>query len=211
MSAPVDEIDVGRDPRARAPWHRWSRRRRQVVGGVALVVVLAAGALWLALRPSDPAPTARAVPPVALGAPGADVVQTLPPDVASCPPTAETCAYDDDVDPADEQAFRAAFGSAGYIGRQTVRDAETAEVYLQLIRFTTGTLVTVTLTQQPVALLPEPPVVDDDPTDVDRRDGGFTLTAVRDGYLITVTAAGLPGQVLPVRAAQQWVRTAPAP
>jgi hypothetical protein len=211
VSAPVDEIDVGHDPRARWPWHTWSRRRRQVVAGVVAAVVVAAGVVWLVLRPSDPPPPrATPVPSVALGAPGAEVVLDLPADLSKCP-TGAQCAYGAEVAPDDETAFRDAFGSAGYIGRQTVRDAVTGDVYWQLIRFTTGTLVTVTLTQQPVAQLPAPFVVDDEPTEADRKDGGIILTAVRDGYLMTASAAGLPGQVLPVKAAQQWVRTVPAP
>lgn len=210
MSAPVDEIDVGHDPRGRAPWHAWSPRRRRVVAIVVAVLVVASGVLWLLLRPAATPPPAAAPVQALTGAPGADVVQDLPADVSKCP-TGAQCTYGAQVSTADEDAFRASFGSAGFIGRQTVSDAVTGEVYWQLIRFTTGTLVTVTLSQQPVSQLASTPAVDDVPKDLDRRNGGFTLTALRDGYLMTASAAGLPGQVLPVRAAQQWVRTVPAP
>ena len=207
MSAPVDEIDVGHDPRTRAPWHDWSARRRTVVAA-ALVLALAAVGGWFLAR--DPAPPPVTPRPVAALAPGADVVVDVPPDTSRCPSGA-ICRYDDTVASGAEQAFAEAFGSVGFIGRQTVTDAVTGEVYWQYVRFATGTLVTVTLTQEPVALLPTPPVPDDTPTDVDRRNGAVTLTAVRDGYLATVNAAGLPGQLLPVPAVQQWLRTVPAP
>lgn len=176
---------------------------------LAVVALLAAAVVWFLVREPAPGPAA-APPPVPVGAPGADVVVDLGPAVERCPAGA-TCTYATQVTGADEQTFRAAFGSAGYIGRQSVVDADTGEVYLQLIRFTTGQLVTVTLSQQPLARLAAPPVVDDTVSDAERASGAVTVTAVRDGYLMTANAAGLPGQVLPVRSAQQWVQSVPAP
>lgn len=210
MSAPVDEIDVGRDPRGRAPWHDWSTGRRRTVTVGVVVAVLVAAALWFVTRGpvAPPAPTAATAPVDVV--PGADVTQAVAPATAQCPPGAR-CDYEDRVSDPFEDAFRAAFGSAGYIGRTSVLDADTGEVYWQLIRFTTGTLITVTLTQQPVSQLPAPPVVHDTPGDVDRKNGAVDLTTVRDGYLMTANAAGLPGQVLPVPSVQQWLQTVPAP
>lgn len=162
-------------------------------------------------RPAaPPAPTARPLVVPSPSAPGAAVVDDLGPATEHCQP-AVTCAYAATVTGPVERAFRGAFLSAGYIGRQQVRDGRTGRVLWQLVHFTTGTLVTVTLTQQPVDLLPAPPVPDNLPSARDLDSGSIELTALRDGYLMTVSAAALPGQSLPVNAARRWLETVPAP
>lgn len=206
---PLDEIDVGRDPRRRPPWHHWSTGRKRWVAAALVLVLAAATAAWLVLREPTPAPS-RGGPEVAASAPGADVVVDAGRDTSKCPAGAR-CTYTSDVSAGVEQAFRSSFASAGYIGRQCVVDADTGEVYWQYIRFATGTLVTVTLSQQPVSQLAAPPVLRSDPDPVEIANGAVTLDVVRDGYLMSANAAGLPGQAIPVQAVRQWLATVPAP
>ena len=85
-------------------------------------------------------------------------------------------------------------------------DAATGEVYWQYIRFTTGTLVTVTLTQQPVSRAAVPPRPSTDPqSDATAERRSVNLTAVRDGYLHDgATRAGCRASRCRCRAVQQW-------
>lgn len=207
MSAPVDELDLGGAPRE-PRFARLSARARRLLVAAAVVVVAGTVAVVVAVGRDAPPPPPAAAPSF-VQQPGAQTTVELYRDEAVCPAGA-TCRYEQAVSDGVEQAFRDAFPSAGYIGRMTVTNAGTGDVLEQTVQFTTGNLAKVTLT---VVTAPDgtPDRAINAPDRREVANGGITFTAVRDGWLVTANAAGLPGQALPIRSAGDWVRSVPLP